>query len=350
MLFSARPKETRSELFDREEELKELAGCIKHPLVLITGPRRVGKTSVLKVYLKEARVASAFVDLRSPVNSYRSLYSIFSSLLTQLSRRSFPKRLKELLQHVDGVRAVGLDISLSWGRRPSLAEIMDKLNSLDRVLIAFDEAQNLRGKLAEQFTSLIAHCYDYCDNITFILTGSEAGLLYDLLRAEDPKAPLFGRHMEEVRVKRFDRESSMRFLESGFKEAEVDVSKGVISYAVDRLDGIAGWLTEFGLASLRSRPNRELVDAIFEKAAKTSLNEVSDYSDEYLHVVEAIGVGKDRWSQIKQHLSAKKKREVYDAELSRYLNRLKKRGYIELKEDGRYSLSDPILSNHFSLN
>ena len=36
MLFSARPKETRSELFDREEELKELEACTKHPIVLIT--------------------------------------------------------------------------------------------------------------------------------------------------------------------------------------------------------------------------------------------------------------------------------------------------------------------------
>jgi AAA+ ATPase superfamily predicted ATPase len=350
MLFSARPKETRSELFDREEELKELEACTKHPLVLITGPRRIGKTSVLKVYLKEAHAASAFVDLRSPVSSYQSLYSIFSSLLTQLSHRSFPKRLKELLQHIDGVSVAGLDISLSWGRRPSLAEVMDKLNSLGKVLIAFDEAQNLRGKLAEQFTSLVAHCYDYCDNITFILTGSEAGLLYDLLRQDDPEAPLYGRHMEEIRVKSFDRGSSIRFLERGFKEAEVDVSKEVINYAADRLDGIAGWLTEFGLASLKSRPNKGLVDAVFEKAAKSSLNEVSNYSDEYLHVVEAIGVGKVRWSQIKQHLSAKKRREVYDAELSRYLSRLKKRGYIELKEDGRYGLLDPILLNYFSLN
>ena len=92
------------------------------------------------------------------------------------------------------------------------------------------------------------------------------------------------------------------------------------------------------------------MDVVFENAAKASLNEITNYSDEYLHVVEAIGVGKDMWSQIKQHLSAKKKREVYDAELSRYINRLKKRGYIELKEDGRYGLLDPILSNYFSSN
>jgi AAA+ ATPase superfamily predicted ATPase len=164
--------------------------------------------------------------------------------------------LKRLLRQINGVNFTDLDISLSWGRRPSLAEVIDKLNSLGKVLIAFDEAQNLRGMLAEQFTSLVAHCYDYCDNITFIPTGSEAGLLYDLLRQDDPEAPLYGRHIEEIRVKRFDHMSSIHFLESCFNEAEVDVSKEVINYAVDRLDGVVGWLTEFGLMSLKSRPKR----------------------------------------------------------------------------------------------
>jgi len=74
---------------------------------------------------------------------------------------------------------------------------MDSINSLGRALIAFDEAQNQRGKLATNFISLLAHCYDYCSNVNFILTGSEVGLLYDLLGIYDVESPLYGRHLDE---------------------------------------------------------------------------------------------------------------------------------------------------------
>ncbi|MGC8974039.1 MAG: hypothetical protein ACP5KY_07540 [Thermoproteus sp.] len=53
-LFSPIPKERRSELFDREE----LAALTRHvsggaPLVLCLGVRRIGKTSVVRIFLDE---------------------------------------------------------------------------------------------------------------------------------------------------------------------------------------------------------------------------------------------------------------------------------------------------------
>ncbi len=225
---------------------------------------------------------------------------------------------------------------------------MDSINSLGRVLIAFDEAQNLRGKLATNFISLSAHCYDYCSNVSFILTGSEVGFLYDLLRIDDAESPLYGRHLDEVKVSRFDRELSLEFLNAGFRESGLEVSNNVLEYAVSKLDGIAGCLTEFGLQSLKSKPTKQLIDEVFSKAAKTSINEVAHFSKQYLDVVEAIGMGKDRWSDIKRFIYAKRRRDIYDAELSRYLTKLKKRGYIISLENGQYRLLDPILENYFA--
>ncbi|TDA31867.1 MAG: hypothetical protein DSO04_03205, partial [Hadesarchaea archaeon] len=53
MLFDDRPKEDRKALFDREKEVNELKKSLKHPITVVTGIRRIGKTSVLKVSLKE---------------------------------------------------------------------------------------------------------------------------------------------------------------------------------------------------------------------------------------------------------------------------------------------------------
>ena len=41
--------------------------------------------------------------------------------------------------------------------------------------------------------------------VTFIVTGSEVGVLKDFLRIEDSEAPLYGRYIREVYADRFSR-------------------------------------------------------------------------------------------------------------------------------------------------
>ena len=66
MLFDPRPKERRDELFDRESELFELERSAKHGalIVLCVGGRRVGKTSVVKVFVNEDEGPSVYIDAR----------------------------------------------------------------------------------------------------------------------------------------------------------------------------------------------------------------------------------------------------------------------------------------------
>ena len=82
MYFDGRPKETREDLYDREEELQTLRSSLSEPIVLLTGVRRIGKTSILKVLLNEVDIPYALMDVRLPLTSYRSLYSTFSEILT----------------------------------------------------------------------------------------------------------------------------------------------------------------------------------------------------------------------------------------------------------------------------
>ena len=90
----------------------------------------------------------------------------------------------------------------------------------------------MRGKLGYEVLALLAHSYDYCKNISFILTGSELGLLYDFLRLDDPSSPLYGRHIEEVRVGRFNADRSLDFLERGFQQYNMKTSRETLEYAV----------------------------------------------------------------------------------------------------------------------
>jgi len=344
--FDFRPKETKEDLFDREEELNKLISSSKtESIILLTGIRRIGKTSLLKVFLNETNYPYALVDIRSPLTSYKSLYTIFSDVLTQINKR---RRIESLLKHITGISFFGLNISLSWDpkNRPSLVEIMDKINENGKIILAFDEAQNLRGKLGDEFLSLLAHCYDYCKNVTFILTGSEVGLLYEFLRIEDPSSPLYGRHIEEIRLNRFGERKAMEFLVGGFKQVNISPPKDVLEYAVSKLDGIIGWLTEFGYRCVKAREvKKEIVDEIVELAGKLALKELNRFSKDYVTVVKAIAEGNNRWSEIKKYLENAKKRVVYDAELKRYLDKLEKRGYVVKEESGKYELTDPVIKS-----
>ncbi|WP_338602566.1 ATP-binding protein [Sulfolobus tengchongensis] len=347
--FDHRPKETKEDLYDREEELSQLHSSISEPIILLTGIRRIGKTSVLKVFLNDLDLPYALIDVRTPLSSYKSLYTIFSEVLSQINKKKGV--IKEILQHINGISFFGVNISLSWDpkTRPSLQAIMDRINEIGKVVIAFDEAQNLKGKIGNEFLSLLAHCYDYCKNVTFILTGSEIGLLYDFLKIEDPSSPLFGRHIEEIRLNRFSSEKSLDFLRQGFRQVGINASENVLEYAVEKLDGMVGWLTEFGYRCVKAKELRkEFVDEILELASKTVSEELSHFSKEYVIIIEGIAKGYTKWNEIKRYFEEKKKRTIYDAELRRYLDKLEKRGYVNRVDRGKYELTDPVVKNAFA--
>ena len=136
---------------------------------------------------------------------------------------------------------MGNAVEIRWKGREqvSIAELLDRLNE-KRAVIAFDEAQRLRGPLSSEVLNALAHSYDFEHNITFILTGSEVGLLYDFISFEDPSSPLLGRYFYEVAIDRFSRGGSMEFLIRGFRELGIDVPRHLLEDFVELFDGIPG--------------------------------------------------------------------------------------------------------------
>ncbi len=83
-----------------------------------------------------------------------------------------------------------------------------------RVVFAIDEVQELRS-LGLNVPMLLAYIYDNLGNIVTILTGSQVGMVYETLRLNDPKSPLYGRAVVEVRLRRLTVEESLDFLRRG---------------------------------------------------------------------------------------------------------------------------------------
>lgn len=266
MLFDPRPKDNRRDLYDAETELKSLLSAIKKgtPLLNIVGLRRTGKTSLLLTALSLVPNPHIILDLRvlaaKPYATKKDLIEEVQHSLNAFYKThlSMGRKLFNWLKRVQGVGVSHVGISINWGgKEPAdIASLFDELNAWakqdgKRMIVAFDEAQELKKVAGIDVAKLIAHVYDYCRNITVILTGSAIGLLYEFLATHDPEAPLYGRHLTEIQLRRLPERMARDFLLRGFKQARLKFQGEIVDLAVNRLDGIIGWLTLFGSTCIK---------------------------------------------------------------------------------------------------
>jgi AAA+ ATPase superfamily predicted ATPase len=359
MLFDPRPKSQRSELFDREEEIKELKELVaRSPLTLLLGIRRIGKTSVLKVALNELEVPYVYLDLKileeegySKVALYRLLSEAFSNTASKWNR------LIDHLKSIKGIKAYGFRIEFNWHEESlTLTRILSKLNQFAEkgfVVIAFDEAQILRnlmgGKGKIDFLNILAYAYDNLPNLRFLLTGSEVGLLLDTLKLDDASSPLYGRYVKIIRLERFDEKRSIEFLRKGFEEFNMQFSEEVFHKIYEKVDGIVGWLTYFGYSIAESRSfNIEVLNEVTEKALKLiheELDKIFKRSKYYMYVLKAISLGMNTWSGIKRAVEAWLGRPFQNAQISRLLKTLLELNIVEKKNE-KYFISDPLIAEY----
>jgi len=355
MLFDPRPKETRDDLFDRELELETLSKYVLSgsPIILCLGIRRIGKTSVLKVFLNESGYPYMYIDARRLSEfgyTKQGLYRLLSEEFTRT--RGWFASLIEYLKTIKGVNVGGFGVEFDWRDKGlSFTSILMRMNeyagdNMTTFIVAIDEAQNLRflkGYRRIDFRQIIAYSYDNLKRIKFILAGSEVGLLYRFLGFSDPTSPLYGRVKDEITIERFSREKSIEFLKLGFSEANMKVSEDILERVVDTLDGIPGWLAYFGYKFIESG-KFDVLDQILSEAINIALNELrklNSYSPLYIHILKAISSGFNHWSLIKRAIEAWTGKSIPSKTLYSLLNNLVDMSIIS-KVNNIYVFPDPI--------
>ncbi|WP_366940170.1 ATP-binding protein [Thermococcus sp.] len=231
----------------------------------------------------------------------------------------------------------------------NLSEVLERINSLGgRFVIAIDEAQYLRFSSA-RYAELIAWATDELENVSFILTGSEVGLLEDFLRIHDPESALFGRAHVEIKLKRFERRQSLDFLRKGFDEIGLEVRAEELEEAVDELDGIVGWLTLYGYNRYLGLSHREALKKLKEDAKRLVVSEFSklkELSPRYELAMKAVANGRHRWREIKEAVELLEGKKIGDKNFSNVLNNLVRYGYLEKTVEG-YFIPDPLVELAF---
>lgn len=341
MLFNPKPKRNRKELYDFEEELTMLKKYIGQPLVVVTGLRRTGKTSLILTSLEESNTPYVFFDLRTVIKSRRELYQLISNELTNfLSRISRRRRLYEsmvkLLKLIRGVSISGVTVELSWGNnRPLLSEVFTALNEVGeeenmKIIIVFDEFQKALGHVSVTLQNTIAYSYDHLRSLSFIVSGSEMEVLYRFFK--NPEAPLYGRAYLEIKTRRLTKNESIDFLLRGFEEVGCKVSESEIGEVVSRLDGIIGWLTYYGY--LKVMHNKGL-EEIWREAIELAKHELENFlsyrasKERYKAVLKLLSQGIRDWSRLRMKLENLEGKTQSERVLYDILHTLKRHSIID---------------------
>ena len=322
-LFDLRPKTSRIDLFDRDRELEELRKAVerKYPIIALLGIRRVGKTSILKTFLNGA--GGIYLDLRGVYRIVELQERITDSINVSIGT------FRKILEGIRGISFAGFSVEIRWKGSDSisLTGLLNEINRKTRsFILAFDELQATKPPVSAELRDLLAYAYDNLENITFIVAGSEIGLLRDFLGLEKPNSPLYGRYVYEIYVERLTKEESKEFLMKGFKEEGLIPPSNVIEDAIDYFDGIIGWLAFFGRKYVDGLRN---LKELKETAVNLALEELNKLNTREKLVLKAVALGSRSWAEVRRYIEEKEGITLPKATLTRLIEKLEKLSIIK---------------------
>jgi len=348
-LFNLNPKESPNELFGREKELEELIHLIKaRRWVAVLGPRMVGKTSLLKVAstkLEKAKIKTVYANLWGAKGTSGLLKALASGLNYE---KSILQKIKGVAERIEGVSIGPSGIAISISKKP-MATIWDLLEAIGNqtadCVIELDEVQELAA-ISGRLLKLLANIFNTHPNIVFVFTGSMFGLMKTLLEPE-ASSPLYGRSPAKLYLQPFEKELAKQFLRKGFEEYNLTINDEMVNEAVERLDGIPGWLTLYGNnVAVRKLPYKKALEETISEGTKIVKDELEHFLEgrdkqAYLAALKAAATP-SRWTEIKGAVEIAKASTVNDATIYRILENLKAAMLIYEKE-GVYKIDDPML-------
>ncbi|MEE9151535.1 MAG: ATP-binding protein, partial [Thermoplasmata archaeon] len=380
-------------LYDRKKEidrimmrLSTIRDGVKNDVVLV-GPRRVGKSSIIAYLGRELskedilpiKMDCEGLDLVAFLKVYGNaianaeiqamgLMERFSGRL----KKGFSEALSTMSEAIGRIRAVEVGTSLeeflkfrvefdktTFHKSPIKREIeslfdrtVDLPNNLNKkCVVLFDEFQDTatyslsRGGFHANFRSKMN---DH-KNVAYLYTGSAIGMMNSIF--SDPSNPLAGA-AEMIYIDPFDKKTSVSFLRTRFKEAGRKISEKTAQSVYKKVGGFPLYLNWIGLRVC------DFVDenrCVTKTVLKKVFEEIPSPRNPIYHMIEkqlvklglktrnvmlCIAEGYSIPSEIARESNVK---NVYV-----YLERLQKYGLVR-KKDGRYILIDPIITEHLKV-
>jgi hypothetical protein len=234
---------TPQELVDREEELARIQATVRNRgKLFLIGPRRFGKTSLLRAAGQGAREEGVMV-LRFDAEKYETLEVLARAVLTRGAQalKSPVERVMEILGSAaaslrprlelgpDGSLAVGIGVeSRDHGEVPLLTDALDAVEALaarteQEVTVILDEVQHILLEHGEAAERQLRATIQRHAHVSYLLAGSATRFLTAM--TEDPNRPFY-RLGERLFLEEVPREAFLQFLREAFAVSGFSVAAG----------------------------------------------------------------------------------------------------------------------------
>ena len=357
--FDSMPKERRSEFYEYNGYLDKFLNLTKGGarLVIIEGLRRMGKTSLLKVGLNEAGYPYLFVDARPKPRTDSEFLRRVESSVKEFAE-SNPEIMEETAKDLKNTRDVSVDFNPIWIRLDTTEGLRNLLISLNKVaharsktlILAIDEVQELRYLSELDIGELLSFIYDNLREIRLILTGSEVGLMYEILTSQQLKP----RNSDRIILRPLTQDQATEFLRLGFQQNQLKEQPDIsfINKAYEVLGGNIGWLATLGQkVVLGRRADDTLLNEMLQEYVETPANEVnkflsdplnqSDY-DYYMAILRRL-CDPAQFPDVIRAVQGAASISVTEDEVRRLIANLKRSGFVDEDKKGNYTIPDPVL-------
>lgn len=237
---------------DREKETEKLLRCVRNQSnVLLTSPRRMGKTQLIRHLYQQEDICRSYYTFYVDIYSTTSLQEFILLLGKEIYNTLAPKGKKALDSFLNVIKSLSgsfgydaltglpsFDVKMGDIRMPelTLSEIFDYLENADKPCVCtIDEFQQI-GKYPEKNVEAFLRTHiQKMNNCRFIFAGSDRHTLENMFNS--PAKPFYN-SVEQMYLNRIDKPVYVGFMQRRFEEAGRPVQDlTVFEYVYDLFEG-----------------------------------------------------------------------------------------------------------------
>ena len=236
---------------DREAETRKIETCIINQTnLLMTSPRRMGKTQLIHHVYNQKAIVESYYTFYVDIYSTTSLHEFILLLSKEIYSELIPKGKKFLDSFISVLKSLSgcfgydplsglpsFDVKLGDIRMPelTLSEIFNYLENADRACVfTIDEFQQI-GKYPEKNVEALLRTHiQKMSNCRFIFAGSDRHTLENMFNS--PAKPFYN-SVEQMYLDRIDEDIYTGFVRGLFQEYGRQISDSALSYVYDLFEG-----------------------------------------------------------------------------------------------------------------
>lgn len=350
---------------DRVTESEQLLKSLTNQLnVVLTSPRRMGKTSLVDYVFNKSAIqgeyVTVFVDILQTTTFREFIFALGTAVFETVATRSekWRKQFVSLLKSLSGsfgydpiLNAPTFDIKLGDIQKPeyTLNEIFQYLESVDkRCLIVIDEFQQITRYPEKNVEEILRTHIQKLSNANFVFSGSRRRLMEEMFFSA--KRPFY-QSARPLRLEAIDKDTYYDFASRHFQNGGKTITKEAFTLVYDTFWGITLYVQRlmkdaYIETAKGATCDTELVEQLIEDYIRENdshlreqLSFITEAQKELLYAIHAEGQVQSITS------SAFNKKHRLRSPSSTQSASLKLLEYdLITRKEKVYSLSDPLLS------